>query len=331
MKLRVGELYPHMLKNSEASLRRIINDSVDSNPDDDQDRGRTQPAEVEDLIWPSARTTRREQEQQYNICDVLSSFDRYRTPEELHHEAINRSPAMTSRTNYLVENDIYATLYRVAIRERYMGETLQDLVSSESRATKYYEMQRSRVDGVLTDFSIAVPGRASVLRNIVHQVYEDRQIRFPQHSQAIQDRLGELLADFLVELVRSVLDERRGVEQAIWMANPAAQPNKPANERNIYAYLISDRPEPGPHMPEKLNNLFVVGRWRDLDAPSQWSHTRARWDQIRADIWNPLTMSDDEKEYADKIQELLFWINGTVDPSEHATLHRMPLPSREWH
>ena len=230
---------------------------------------------------------------------------------------------MTSHTNYLVEDDIYATLYRVAMRERQFNTTLQGLVSSELRATKYYETQWSRVEGALHNYSITVSGCATILRNVVDQVYQDRQVRLPQYPQGLRDRLGEILTDFLVRLVRRVVDERGNDYYQNMIGRPPAPPNEPARERNIYAYLISDHPPPNPHMPERLTNLFVIGRFRDLD-PSQWRHTRAQWDDIKTDIQGAAAVSNDEQEFTGKIQEMLLIINGTEDPSEFATLHRMP-------
>lgn len=324
MRIRIAELYPLMLDISEASLRRLINYSISSDSDDeDEYKGRARHAEAEGLSWPSARTTRRDQDHQYNLCDVLSSFDNSRTPEELHHEAFNRSRAITSQFNYVVKDDLHATLCRIAMREPHVISILQDLVSCEARATKYYEKQWSRVEGALKDTSITIPGCATILRNIVHQVYEDRPARLPQRDHGVRDKLGGMLADFLVRLVRRVVDEgQKGGYQNL-TGRPAAPSNAPAKELNIYAYLIGDRPEPEPHMPERLTNLFVVGRFRDLD-PSQWSGTRAQWADIMADIRSADVISVDEGEYADKIQEMLFIINGTDDPSEFATLHRMP-------
>lgn len=323
LRVRIAELYPHMLDTSEALLRRLINYSISIDSDDeDEDTGRAQYAEAGNLAWPSARSTRQDQDRQYNLCDVLSSFDRYRTPEELHHEAVDRSQAITSHANYLVEYDLYATLYRIAIRERQLDEILQDLVSREARATKYYETQWSRVEGALNDPSISVPGCATILRNIVHQVYEDRQARLPQRDQSVRENLGKMLADFLVRLVRRVVEEGNKGDHQNLAGRTAAISDTPARERNIYAYLISDRPEPDPHVPEKLTNLFVVGRFLDLD-DKQWSRTRAQWDNIMVDIRSAET-SVDEGEYADKIQEMLLYINGTEDPSEFTTLRRMP-------
>ena len=55
-----------MLNSSEASLRRLTNYSVGSDPDD-EDEGRDQDVNAVEPIWPSARTNRRERDQQYNL------------------------------------------------------------------------------------------------------------------------------------------------------------------------------------------------------------------------------------------------------------------------
>ena len=325
VRAQIAELYPRILDMSEASLRGLVNYSTEHDSEgEDEDKSRTQNPEAGDFVWPSTMNTRQDSARQYSLCDVLSSFDKFRTPEELQHDAVNQSQAIATRATDLVEGDLHATLYRVAMRHRQTHDTLQGLISLEARTQKYYETQWSRITGALEDPSISVPGCATILRNIVHQVYEDRRVRISPRDQDASSKLSELLAGFLTRMVRTVVDVGKKGGQSDRMEGSAAfSSTQPAKGRDVYAYLISDRPEPDSHMPEKMTNLFVVGRFGDLDS-SQWSHTRDEWSGIMADIRSDETATVDEGEYADKIQEMLFIINGTDDPSEFARLHRMP-------
>ena len=315
------------------ALRRLANSSGSVDPDDEEEAEDDGPEAGEsshaitgpNTPFPSVsqeQSQRDRQNRRIDLSDILSSFDEDTTPGRFLQEVDSISPAMTSSTNDLVEDNLPATIFRLAMRDDYIYRCLQRLVSSETRAIKYYQTQLSLAEAALQKCStqssspIPVPQCATRLRKIVHDVYEDRPVRHRQSSPRTHDAIDANLAQCLVRLVRKVVNERNSNYRNT--TGTAAR----QRARNIYAYLISDLPASASGMQGWMKDLFVVERFQEIPN-SQWRATSDEWESIKRDI-ETTPGGIDASEYANRIGEMIRALNNLSDPSEAAQLLRMP-------
>ena len=320
---QIDHLYPLIARQTK-SLRTRLNTFRGGETDDESD-----VSEVESDNTSQASTAANVFARQNEMCDILTSFHETMLPEDFRVANVEGVPTSFMFDQCLVPDNLYATLYRLGMRDRYIYRTLQKLVPGNTRATRYYRKQEFRAsralqsldrfsrDGVL-DPRTSIPECARTLREIVHEVYEDLQNRVARSS--VDQRAGEQCAASLVRLVEEVVNRRYRDFYEGYSNLPRGMPRR---NRSIYAYLISDRPTDR-RLDGWLRDLFVIERLPQ----TPWIELYDRLDAIMHDIRE--ATSDDEPEaanYTGRITRLLNEYHLTTnDPSSSASRPRMPRP-----
>ena len=333
IKQQIGQLYRSIqnmtgdaLLSCANSSRSVAPEDEEESEDDDTEAGESSRAiSSSNPPFPSAsqeHSLRDRQNRRIDLSDILTSFDEDTTPERFLRKVDSIALTITSPTNDLVEDNLPATMFRLAMRDDYIYRALQRLVPSETRAIKYYQTQLSIAEETLQACStrssspMPVPQCATKLRKIVHDLFEDRPVRHRQSSPRAHDAIDENLAECLVVLVRKVVNERHSHYRNMAGAPPRQR------ARNIYDYLISDLPASTSGLQGWRKDLFVVDRYGVIPN-SQWSATREEWESIKRDV-ETTPGGVDATDYADRIGEMLRGLNNSSDPSENAQTWRMP-------
>ena len=333
IKQQIGQLYQPMRNMTGDALRWQTNHSGGDDPEHEEgSEDEDSEADESSHAIPGAGTPfpsvaqelshRDRQNRRIDVSDILSSFDEEKTPGTFLQEVDSISPAISSSANDVVEDNLPATIYRLAMRDDYIYRVLQHLISSETRAVKYYQTQLSIAEAALQRCStqssspIPVPQCAMRLRKIVHDIYEDRPVRHKRSSPRAHDAIDANLAECLARLVRKVVNERNSNYKNMSGLAP------PQRACNIYTYLISDPPASASRVQGWMKDLFVVERFQEIPN-SQWRATREKWESIKRDV-ERTPGGIDAQEYANKIEEMLRALNNLADPSEAAQVLRMP-------
>ena len=117
---RLSGLYP-FIEERHASLPRDLN-TVGGDEEDD-DLG--EPV-VEDIDSSHQLDTRID-----NLCDILSSFDKGRTPSEYKRDVVDNEQPLSSLSDILVPENISGTIYRLAIYDEAFYRRLRQVVPPE--------------------------------------------------------------------------------------------------------------------------------------------------------------------------------------------------------
>ena len=320
---QIAELYPLIARQTK-SLRTRLNTFRGGETDDELDTSDDE-SDGESPSSSAANLFARQSE----LCDIITSFHDTMLPDNFRTRYAENTPDILVLENCLVENNLYATLYRLGMRDRHFYRTLQRLVPGNTRAIKYYRKQEWRAVQslhLLDEYSQAqtldprtsVPECARTLREIVHEIYED--LRFRVSRSSIDQRAGEQCAACLVRLVEEVVNRRYRDFFAEYTNLPRTMPQR---NRSIYAYLISEPPMDG-RLESWLRDLFVIERLPQ----TPWVELYDRLDAIMNDI-RERTRADEPLAvtYADRIGRLLQDYNQNIDdPSSSAGQHRMPRP-----
>ena len=268
-----------------------------------------------DIHLPSVRAEEQEA-RRTNLCDILSSFDEDETPMGFLEHVTRSSTTPASPDSFLVENELPATMFRLAMRDDHIYGVLYNLVPGDVRARKYYETQYARAAEVLES---PEPVREAVrrIRKIVHDMYEDRAKRREKFSNDPQDAIDAILAEILAKLVRMVVDDRDNAEDGT---------------QSMYVHLISNPRRGTQGMEGWMKDMFVLDRYQELWIRNQarlnyrWPAIRQRWDSIRRRVEETTTSDyDPAMLFAGKIEEIIQALNGRPsDPSVSAQRFRMP-------
>ena len=314
---QVTGLFP-LIARQNNSLRTRLNTFRGGETDDEGD------SSEEDSEDEASITTR-----QSELCDILSSFQDSMLPDQFQQKYADGVPATLSMQSCLVENDLQASLYRLAMRDSHVYRSLQRLVPGNTRAIRYYKKQEARavralqlLDEYAQRGSLnprdSIPQCARMLRAIVHEVYEDLQARRDRGS--ITQRAAEQSAACLVRTVEEVVGRRRRDFFDQYEDLPQGMPWR---NHSIFAYLISDPPHER-RMEGWLRDLFVIERL----PRTQWVQLYDRLDAIAQEIRETVSSNEPAAaEYADRIGRLLLDYNQTIDdPSSSSTQQRMPRP-----
>lgn len=214
------------------------------------------------------------------LNDIFASFYNDMMPSEVHDDVVNKVSHL-SPNDILVEGNLPATMYRLALRDDAFRKRLQQLVPREARAVKSYKTLYLRAQAALQRLNqyaeigpsaghslgtlgdLDVPHCARLLRSIVHQMYEDHDAR--SALAPLDNEAGSQLAVILVELVAEVV---RHYNKDIYngdLWNRARPANEHPRERNLFAYLIGNPPYNARSPPWEMDN-FVIDRLQGLRA-----------------------------------------------------------------
>lgn len=317
MRQQIDSLFPLAARQNK-SLRTRLNTFRGGETDDEGD---SSAEESEDEANLSVR--------QDELCDIISSFLDNVLPEQFRERYVEDRPAVVNMAECLVENNLHASLYRLAMRDGHVYRSLQRLVPGNTRALRYYRKQEARAMRAMQmldeyarrgslDPRSSIPQCARTLRAIVHEIYEDLQRRLAQRS--VDRRAGEQSAACLVHVAEEVVQRRY---RDFFDQYESLPPGMPYRNHSIYAFLISDPPREG-RMETWLKDLFVIDRLPQ----TQWIQLYDRLDAISHDVREATNAGEPAAvEYTDRITRLLDEYNQTIDdPSSSSTQPRMPRP-----
>ena len=252
-------------------------------------------------------------ERKDTVCDILAGFYNRptKTPEELKDEFVEDVLLLPS-SEILVEGNLHATIYRLALRSDGLYKRLQEIVPHDARAKNYYETLYTRAqeamerlttyatNGPRSPRDLTVPECARVLRSLVNQMCQNKDAR--NAVAPLGAVVGSRLAVILVRLIDRVIDFNRDIyANARWNRTQAA--NEHPRDRNLFAYLIGDPPTPW--VPDWKTDFFVIDRLRSFPV-NEWEHLTERLDTIRWHIERLDTASFPmASQYADQIHEML--------------------------
>ena len=252
-------------------------------------------------------------ERKNTVCDIIAGFYNRptKTPEELKNE-FGEDLSQLPSTEVLVEGNLQATIYRLAMRDNSFYQRLQEIVPNDTRAKQYYEtlylraqeaMERLTTyatNGPLSPRDLTVPECARVLRSLVQQMCQNKDAR--NAVAPLGAVVASRLAVILVRLIDRVIDFNEDI-----YANGGWNRTQPANEhprdRNLFAYLIGD--PPSPWAPDWKTDYFVIDRLRRFPV-NEWENLTERLDTIRWRIEKLDTASfPTASRYARQIDEML--------------------------
>ena len=247
------------------------------------------------------------------VCDILAGFNNRptKTPEELKDEFVEDVLLLPS-SEILVEGNLHATIYRLAMRDDGFYTRLQEIVPNDARAKRYYETLYIRAQEALERLTayatngppsprhLTVPECARVLRSLVNQMCQNKDAR--NAVAPLGAVVASRLAVTLVRLIDRVLEFNQDIyANARWNRNPPA--NEHPRDRNLFAYLIGDPPTPW--APDWKTDYFVVDRLRGFPL-NEWEHLTERLDTIRWRIERMDTATFPmASRYAQQIDEML--------------------------
>ena len=247
------------------------------------------------------------------VCDILAGFNNRptKTPEELKDEFVEDVLLLPS-SEILVEGNLHATIYRLAMRDDGFYTRLQEIVPNDARAKQYYETLYIRAQEALERLTtyatngsrsprdLTVPECARVLRSLVNQMCQNKDAR--NAVAPLGAVVASRLAVILVRLIDRVLDLNQDIyANARW--NRIAPANEHSRDRNLFAYLIGDPPTPW--APDWKTDYFVIDRLRSFPL-NEWEHLTERLDTIRWRIERlDTTVFPMASRYAQQIDEML--------------------------
>ena len=320
-----SELYPFIAE-KQATLPRELNRI--GGDEDEQD---------DDLSIPDNGATSSNDDRKDTLCDILASFYDQMISSDVNDEFVDKV-SHVSPGGILVEGNLPATIYRLALQDDAFYRRLQQVVPREARAKQYYETQYLRAQAALqrlTQYAqtgppagrlpgsprdLDVPECARVLRSLVHQMCEDRDAR------TVIAPLGAVVASrlavIIVRLIEHVIQFNRDIyEDAQW--NRPRSANEHPRDRNLFAYLIGDPPY-NARFPPWMTDHFVIDRLRDFPT-SEWSNLFEVLTAIKDDIEMDMNGMPMSRQYVSRIDEMLRDYTATVHEPSSST-YQMPRP-----
>lgn len=299
--MALGELYPFIEPRENLIFNQL--NSLLTIPQEHDSEG----SEREDTSMTTNLFARRDV-----LCDLLSSFDRRLLPDEFRSDFVDHAPIVDSPEDCFIGDNLYATVYQMAIRDETFFRALRRVVPHDYCADQYYKKQHARAIEAMQKLSpqnhpthpgatSSVPACARELRHIVHQIYLDRGTRTTQ--QPLGAEVAPKLAELLVLLIQEVC--RRNEDVSGGSPNSGSRPrDEPRRNRNLYAYLISDPPF-DPTLPVWMRDAFVIDGLRNIPA-TEWRHLFELLTTIKDQVME--NARDDEPAalvFAEKIEEML--------------------------
>lgn len=257
------------------------------------------------------------------VRDMLSVFDRVALPEEYLQELTDVSTD-TPIDQVFVPGNLGATIYKLALRDESIYETLRRVIHRDLCARYYLTKQRRRARQALLDFDrFALRGPSSnmlaqemdvgecgrTLRRIVWEICQDRESRLSKGP--FKDETKRLAPEILVEILEGVCERNKGI-----------------NSVNLYVHLIGEPPRAA--RPEE-QGAFVIDHLRDFP-PEEWSHLADWLSDIAGQVkQNAPSEGHASMGYALKIEDMVKdFVGNAFEPSSLAVQHpRRPTLSDE--
>lgn len=237
------------------------------------------------------------------LCDMLSTFDRHRLPEDFrqtHLFGVTRAPQLE---DCLQRDNIYVTIYQMGMIDGASFDALRTTISAAYCNEQYQRKQRLRIGHEFDQLAhqqqagIGVPASsvrqcADNLRSIADQILEDQDNR-----KRRQEELGfgenHMMATTLVSMISNVVDRNEDL-RVVRSGRALAQ----KHEHNLYMVLIGDPPH-------EVGEAFVIDRLRTFP-PEDWRNEGGQLksikDRIEVDssLWGKRGMN-----YASRIGDML--------------------------
>lgn len=271
------------------------------------------------------------------VQDILSVFDRHALPEEYGLAFSDDTPATAFSERLFVPGNLAATIYGIAIRDEIFYRRLRRVVTRDICAVSYFSKQRSRAREAMCRLDlyvekgpsdapesrdVDVPECARILRLIVHQVCKDRDAR------ASKEPLGaatiKKVAETLVEILTEVVCKRNeDVYEDVTWERPVHEEHR--RDRNLYTYLIGDRPTSDLSTPIGLGDNFIIDQLRDFPV-LQWSHLLERLTTILDHIHENAPEGErGSMAFAEQLETLLReYTSDAFEPSSSSVQRRRP-------
>ena len=141
---RLSELY-QVIEERHPSLSRELNNvgGDDEHSEDDENAEDVEDDEDDDDDGTGDEDDDSNRKIDY-LCDILSSFDKSRTPSEYKRDVVNQEQRPVSFEDILIPGNIYRTIYRLAIYDGAFFRRLRQVVSPNLTAMSYFNKQHWR-------------------------------------------------------------------------------------------------------------------------------------------------------------------------------------------
>ncbi|KAL8707903.1 MAG: hypothetical protein Q9220_007123 [cf. Caloplaca sp. 1 TL-2023] len=287
---QISELYSRICSQS-ASLPTILNaahDEITSETDDPIERPRS----------PTSTNARAEQ-----VRDILSVFDSATLPED-YGQNFDSNPTSDALSELYVPNNLSATIYRLAVQDEGVFRRLRRVISHDICATATFSKLRARAQEAFAALDLFleigpsegqhrdsqdIPQCAKLLRNVVHQICDARDVRTSSGplSASVSTKVAEILAEILQEVCNRNED---GYYRISWERE--VRNDEPSRDRNLYSYLIGDPPRFSILAPSWMSETFVIDQLRRLPT-NEWRHLIERLTSILDQMREHLPNEDD--------------------------------------
>lgn len=271
------------------------------------------------------------------IRDILSVFDRHALPEEYGLAFSDDAPTTAFPERLFVPGNLASTIYGIAIRDETFYRRLRRVVTRDICAVTYFSKQRSRAIETMRRLDryvesgpseapesrdVDVPECARILRMIVHQVCKDRDARASREplGAATIKKVAENLVEILTEVVCS---RNEDVYAGITWERHIQEEHR--RDRNLYTYLIGDRPTCDFSAPLGLGDNFIIDQLRDFPV-LQWSHLLERLTTILDHIHENAPEGErGSMAFAEKLESMLHeYTSDAFEPSSSSVRRRRP-------
>ena len=253
------------------------------------------------------------------LCDVISYFDPLRTPVEFKRDFARNLRVELASNDVLVPQSLSATIYRLAFRDDTVNTRLQQIVPPDERAKLYYEKQYHKALEALDKLrqygergplgqnlpantrEMDVPQCARKIRQIVHQMCEDREERI--EKAPLGTEVAQRLTTLLVMLLERVMHSDGDIyASSTW--NRQQSISEHPRERNLFIYLIGD--PPNNRRAEPWMQDFLILDFLSTFPPNDWMHLIEHLTEIKEiiEIMNENVMPM-APAYAARIEEML--------------------------
>lgn len=271
------------------------------------------------------------------VQDMLSVFDRRALPEEYGLAFSDDASGTAFPERLFVPGNLAATIYGIATRDEIFYRRLRRVVTRDICATSYFSKQRSRAREAMLRLDryvergpseapdstdVDVPECARVLRLLVHQICEDRDARASREplGAATIKKVAETLVEILTEVV---CDRNKDVYENITWERHVQEEHR--RDRNLYTYLIGDRPTSDFSAPLGMGDSFIVDQLRDFPV-LQWSHLLERLTTILDNIHENAPEGErGSMAFAGKLETMLReYTSDAFEPSSSSVQRRRP-------
>ena len=318
-------------------LYDLIGEHLGSLPEQlNMTRGEEKESDSDDSAAEESYASRDSNTRKANVQDVLSVFDHTALPEEYELDFPDDSSATASTAELFVPGNLAATIYGIAMRDEAFYQRLRRVVTHNICATSYFSKQRARAretmlrldryvengpSGLSESRIVDVPECARTLRLIVHQICKAREARAslePLGAATVRN-VAEILVDILTEIVCNRNEDV--YENTSWERDV----NEHRRDRNLYTYLIGNRPISDIFAPHGMGDSFVIDQLRLFPA-REWSHLLERLTTILDHIHEDTP--DGERgsiAYAESLETMLHeYTSDAFEPSSSSVQRRRP-------